>query len=211
MKRFLKVAVLAFAMLFAAVPQNIFAQSKTETTKSEDDSDEYEGDFYEEEETRLTQNGAGDQYILLSVMPIFPIGFGKQLYVGGGLSLGYHKFLTQYIAVGVDVMFGYNTTIGSNMFTIIPFSVGVTYQPYVGHFEFPITLNIGTAVETYLQYNYFPGLFVKGDAGCFYRINENWSAGLQGSFMWLPQWTKDPKKDMHYLAATVSVSARYHF
>ena len=214
MKRFSKVTVLAFGMLFAAVPQHIFAQSSTKVTESEDDSEEYEGegDFYEEEETRLTQNGAGDQFIQLSAMPIFPFGFGDQLYVGGGLGLGYHRFITEHIAVGIDAMFGYNPTIGSNMFTFIPFSIGITYQPYIGHFEFPITLNVGAAVETYLQYNYFPGLFMKGDIGCFYRINENWSAGLQGSFIWLPQWiAKDPEKSKHYCAATAAVCARYHF
>lgn len=213
MKRFSKAAVLALGMLFAAVPQNIFAQSNTGATESED-SDEYEdeGDFYEESEERLTPNGAGDQFIVLGVMPLFPFGFDKQLYVGGALSLGYHKFLSEHIAVGADVMFAYNTTIGSNMFTFIPFSVGITYQPYIKKFEFPITLNVGAAVETYLQYNYFPGLFIKGDAGCFYRINENWSAGLQASFIWLPQWiAKDPSKTKHYCAATAAVCARYHF
>lgn len=217
MKRFSKAAVIALTMFLAAVPQNIFAQSETETEESvqeQDNTDDYEseGDFYEEEEQRLTQNGAGDQFIKLKVMPLFPIGFDDQLFVGGGLSIGYHRFLSQFFAVGADVMFAYNSTIGNNMFTIIPITLGITFQPYIGRFEFPITLNVGAAVETYLQYNYFPGLIVKGDAGCYFRINENWSAGLECNVIWLPQWiSKSPSKDDYYLGITAAACARYHF
>ncbi|MBQ0003038.1 MAG: hypothetical protein KBT21_05830 [Treponema sp.] len=217
MKRFSKAVILAMGMLFAAVPQNIFAQSETEISESEqnqDDSGDYEGDgdYYEEEDQKLTQNGPGDQFIKLKVMPVFPLGFDEQLFIGGGLSLGYHRFLSQFFAVGAEIMFAYNPTIGNNMFTIIPFTLGVTFQPYIGRFEFPISVNIGGAVETYLQYTYFPGLIVKGDAGCYFRINENWSAGLECNVLWLPQWiSKDPAKNDNYLGITAAACARYHF
>ena len=212
MKRTPVAVLLAFGLFFTAVPQNIYSQTAAPVEKFDDEGDDYDGgDFYEEEEKRLTQNGAGDQYLDIGLMPIFPLNFGNQLYVGGGLTVGYHRFLTQYIAVGGNLMFSYNSTIGSNVLTMIPIMVGVTFQPYVGHFEFPITFNIGAAVENYVQYSYFPGLIIKGDAGCFYRINENWSAGGQISVMWLPQWTGDKSKDGSYSALAVMIAARYHF
>ena len=174
MKKFSKVIFAAFFAFFT-IASNIHAQSfQSADISAMDSEDEYtDGDYYEDEEIRLTQNGAGDQFIALKLMPLIPLNFDKQLSVGGALSLGYHRFLTQFIAVGADVMFAYNTTIGSNLFTVIPLTVGITFQPYIWRFEFPITLNVGAALENYLQYNYFPGLILKGEAGCFYRMNEN--------------------------------------
>lgn len=212
MKKFSKVIFAAFFAFFT-IASNIHAQSfQSADISAMDSEDEYtDGDYYEDEEIRLTQNGAGDQFIALKLMPLIPLNFGKQLSVGGALSLGYHRFLTQFIAVGADVMFAYNTTIGSNLFTVIPLTVGITFQPYVWRFEFPITLNVGAALENYLQYNYFPGLILKGEAGCFYRMNENWSFGLECQLMYLPQWYSDSSKNDYYLGITATVGARYHF
>lgn len=212
MKKFSKVIFAAFFMFFT-IASNIHAQSfQLADISAMDSEDEYtDGDYYEDEEIRLTQNGAGDQFIALKLMPLIPLNFDKQLSVGGALSLGYHRFLTQFIAVGADVMFAYNTTIGSNLFTVIPLTVGITFQPYIWRFEFPITLNVGAALENYLQYNYFPGLILKGEAGCFYRMNENWSFGLECQLMYLPQWYSDSSKNDYYLGITATVGARYHF
>ena len=212
MKKFSKVIFAAFFAFFT-IASNIHAQSfQSADISAMDSEDEYtDGDYYEDEEIRLTQNGAGDQFIALKLMPLIPLNFDKQLSVGGALSLGYHRFLTQFIAVGADVMFAYNTTIGSNLFTVIPLTVGVTFQPYIWRFEFPITLNVGAALENYLQYNYFPGLILKGEAGCFYRMNENWSFGLECQLMYLPQWYSDSSKNDYYLGITATVGARYHF
>lgn len=205
MKKVSKVLLAAILTAFIAVPQNIFAQQA-------DDEDDYDGDFYEEVEERLTPNGAGDQYIALKLLPLFPLNFDGQLYIGGGLSLGYHRFLNQYLSVGADVMFGYNTTIGSNIFTIIPITIGVTFQPYVGRFEFPITVDVGFAVENYLQFNYFPGFVLKGSAGAYYRMNETWSFGLEGQFIWLPQWYQKAGYNFdQYLGISANIGARYHF
>lgn len=212
MKKFSKVIFAAFFVFFT-IASNIHAQSlQSADISTMDSGDDYtDGDYYEDEEIRLTQNGAGDQFIALKLMPLIPLNFDKQLSVGGALSLGYHRFLTQFIAVGADVMFAYNTTIGSNLFTVIPLTVGITFQPYVWRFEFPITLNVGAALENYLQYNYFPGLILKGEAGCFYRMNENWSFGLECQLMYLPQWYSDSSKNDYYLGITATVGARYHF
>ena len=212
MKKFSKVIFAAFFVFFT-IASNIHAQSfQSADISAMDSEDEYtDGDYYEDEEIRLTQNGAGDQFIALKLMPLIPLNFDKQLSVGGALSLGYHRFLTQFIAVGADVMFAYNTTIGSNLFTVIPLTVGITFQPYIWRFEFPITLNVGAALENYLQYNYFPGLILKGEAGWCYRMNENWSFGLECQLMYLPQWYSDSSKNDYYLGITATVGARYHF
>lgn len=210
MKHLSKVLLLAAFVAFITVPQSIFAQSQDNQETEADDEYEGDGDYYEDEEERLTPNGAGDQFISIQLMGAFPIGFGEELFPGGALSLGYHRFLTDMIAVGADMMFGYNPTIGSNIFTYIPFTVGITFQPYVWRFEFPMTVNVGMAIENYLQYNYFPSLFMKAQAGVYYRMNESWSFGGECNFIWMPQWYKDGSSE-HYTALTATLGARYHF
>mgnify|MGYP003289457145 CR=1 FL=1 len=210
MKRLSKVLLFAAFAAFMSVPQNVFAQSVDNSQIEEDDDYDSNEDFYEDEEERLTPNGAGDQFITIALMPTFPLGFGEQLYPGGALSIGYHRFLTDLIAVGADIAFGYHPTIGSNIYTYIPFTVGITFQPYVWRFEFPITLNVGMAIENYLQYNYFPGLIVRGQAGCYYRMNESWSFGAECQVLWMPQWYKNYETE-NFVGISATLGARYHF
>lgn len=240
MKRFSKAMISVFFAAGLILSQNAFAQSSDKSSDSNSDSyngpvipstgnnkiseqtededikqpdDDYvsEGDYYEEEEEKLDQNGPGDQFLNIRLMPVFPLNFGDQLFIGGALNIGYNRFLTKYFAVGADLMFGYNPTIGSNLFTYIPVTIGITFQPYVWRFEFPMSINIGFVIQNYVQYNYFPGLILRGSAGAFYRMNENWSFGAECLFYWMPQWVGDPAKDDHYLGIAASLSARYHF
>ena len=210
MKRFLKVFTFACSLFFV-LPQTLTCQESQDDLEQE--ADEYfDDEYFNSQNASLTQNGKDDQYITMRIMPLIPLNFDGQLLVGGGISVGYHRFLNQYISVGADVMFGYNTTIGSNLFTLIPITACITYQPYIKKFEFPMSVSVGFAIENYLQYNYFPGLVLKGSAGCFYRMNENWSCGAEGVYFYLPQWfVKDSSKNDYYSALAISLSARYHF
>jgi hypothetical protein len=208
MKRISKLFLTTFVILAFSMATSIFAQDNNT-------DDEYgDGDVYDDGtvEEVYEQNGAGDQFISLKLMPCFPLNFGKQLYVGGALSVGYHRFLTKYIALGGDFLFGYNPTIGSNIFTYVPLTLAVTFQPYIGKFEFPIKLGVGFAVENYLSMNYFPGLIIKPELGAHYRFNENWSFGIEGQFMYMPQWfVEHPENDSYGLFIMAALSARYHF
>ena len=133
-------------------------------------------------------NEPGDQFINIGLMVTFPLNFGGdfplyregQLSTGGAGTIGYHRFLTSWFAVGLDVSFGYNPTIGENMFTYVPFVFCFTVQPTIKKFEFPITMGTGAAVESYLNRTYFPGLTLKPEAGIFYRVTPSWSFGKIG-------------------------------
>ncbi|WP_296021620.1 MULTISPECIES: TP0733 family outer membrane beta-barrel protein [unclassified Treponema] len=164
-------------------------------------------------------NEPGDQFINIGLMVTFPLNFGGdfplyregQLSTGGAGTIGYHRFLTSWFAVGLDVSFGYNPTIGENMFTYVPFVFCFTVQPTIKKFEFPITMGIGAAVESYLNNTYFPGLTLKPEAGIFYRVTPSWSFGIKGNFMYLPQWYEDSENNDHGNFSSVVIAARYHF
>ena len=164
-------------------------------------------------------NEPGDQFINIELMVTFPLNFGGdfplyregQLSTGGAGTIGYHRFLTSWFAVGLDVSFGYNPTIGENMFTYVPFVFCFTVQPTIKKFEFPITMGIGAAVESYLNRTYFPGLTLKPEAGIFYRVTPSWSFGIKGNFMYLPQWYEDSENNDHGNFSSVVIAARYHF
>ena len=164
-------------------------------------------------------NEPGDQFINIGLMVTFPLNFGGdfplyregQLSTGGAGTIGYHRFLTSWFAVGLDVSFGYNPTIGENMFTYVPFVFCFTVQPTIEKFEFPITMGIGAAVESYLNRTYFPGLTLKPEAGIFYRVTPSWSFGIKGNFMYLPQWYEDSENNDHGNFSSVVIAARYHF
>ena len=178
-----------------------------------------ESEVNREQDYALRMNEPGDQYINIGLMVTFPLNFGGnfplyrdgKLSTGGAGTLGYHRFLNSWFSVGIDISFGYHPTIQHNMFTYVPFTLCATVQPSWRKFEFPITLGVGAAVETYLSSTYFPGLVLKPQAGVFYRINPSWSFGVRGDFMILPQWYSN--SDYNYIGKFASgmISARYHF
>lgn len=213
MKSKLRIIVLAFLALFV-FSANFFSQESEGAAQNQTNEDNEDApDIYEEDADYVyLQNAAGDQYINIRVMPGFPLNFGDKMKIGGEINVSYNRFLTSWLAVGAELAFGYNPTIGSNIFTYIPLSVGVTFLPAIKKFEFPITLNVGMAVENYLSNTYFPGLVLRAGAGAYYRINESWSAGLEGFFAYMPQWYfKHPEKNDYLNIAYVSAGVKYHF
>ena len=175
-----------------------------------DDEDEYDDGYVYE------QNGAGDRFIKFDFGADFPLNFNKQLYVGAAASVGFYYFISNNIAVGGDVILGYNLSIGQKPLISIPFTFGTMFQPYIGKLEFPIVLNFGLASISREQEIYFPALAVKSTAGAFYRFSETWSAGISANGFWIPQFflldkdTRGHKFDQG-LFATVGLSVRYHF
>ena len=224
MKSKLRIIVLAF-LAFFVFSANFFSQSEAENSQSQnqeqagksdkdkDEDNEDAPDIYDEDANFVyLQNAPGDQFINIRVLPCFPLNFDDKLKVGGQINVSYNRFLTSWLAVGAELAFGYNPTIGSNIFTYIPLSVGVTFLPAIKKFEFPITVNVGMAVENYLSNTFFPALVLRCGAGAYYRINESWSAGLEGFFSFMPQWYfKEPEKNDYLNMASVSAGVKYHF
>ena len=205
-----------------ALPKTTFMQS-SQDENSGDDSDD--GDEYTEDDISfdLGMNLPGDQYIKIALGLCLPLNFpdfestikgDSQLKLGGIGSLGYHYFLTSKMAIGFDVSFGFNVSIGSHVFNYVPFIAAFTYQPVAGRFEFPLTIGLGFAWESFGGKNYFPGLVVKPEAGAMFRLTESWSLGLEASYLLMPQfssWYNDNAENFAGQFLTLSVTARYHF
>lgn len=180
---------------------SLFCQTKNDATEDN------------QEQIIYKMNDAGDQYIKIGVMPNFPLNFGKQLYVGGAAYLGYYRYINSWLALGGELMAGYNPTLGSNILTFVPITFGASFLPSVWKFEFPITLSTGFAFETCSNKKYFPGFVLKAEAGVFYRISEGWSVGVGADFLTLPQVAtyKGKKTTDNGLFLTAFATARYHF
>ncbi|MBQ5491863.1 MAG: hypothetical protein IIT68_07395 [Treponema sp.] len=161
-------------------------------------------------------NQMGDKYIKMSVSPTFPLGFFNQngdisMYVGGLFGLGFHIFLTDNFSVGGDAGFGFNITVGSNVFNYIPIVATATWQFQYKKWEFPLTAGVGFAWELYNGYMYWPGLILEAQAGAQYRIDSNWAAGGEITYMFMPQINQDPSKSAIGHFIDVSLLARYYF
>jgi hypothetical protein len=192
------------------------------------EDDEYEGGINIESDWSRAANlyNSGDQFIGINlglVKPLFFIeqeeGYLKtQMRLGGFLSLTYNYFLDPHWYLGAELGGMFTSTVGKNMFYIVPIGFSGGYQLIWNRFEFPFSLLLGFAPQVYSQMTYF-GFFSKLAAGIFYRFNSEWSFGLNTSFWWVPQWTKKsrPFKDhsdainIHGFFWENSLGVRYHF
>ncbi len=191
----------------------LFLLPITAQSQPEDGSEGDEDAIVRDDDYSYKMNGRGDQFIKIALMPNFPMNFDGQLYVGGAAQLGYYRFLTGWFGLGGELMAGYNPTIGSNVLTFVPITIGAFFQPALGRFEFPITLSTGIGFETCANKKYFPGFVAKGEVGAFFRIVEGWSAGFTGQLLYLPEWytTTENKESDYGIFTQISVAARYHF
>ncbi len=174
-------------------------------TFADDEGDEYDDGYV------YQQNGPGDQFLKFDLYPIFPLNFEGQLYVGGGASLGYYRFILSWLAAGGEVSVTDNISIGNKPLIQIPITFGAMFQPTVGKFEFPNYVTFGIAALTWQSRNYFPAFCMKLTTGAYYRFAESWSVGLSSSFLWIPTYHEESRFDRHGLFLTAAIGMRYHF
>ncbi|MBQ9539108.1 MAG: hypothetical protein IJU95_07540 [Treponema sp.] len=200
---------------------------------SYDDDEDYEEDdddgYYDDEQKEHERNKqvsyvfnstrAGDQQLKITVGLGVPLSFGNPLEdgkmkLGGYGTFGYHFFLTDWFAVGADIGFGFNPTIAGHTFNHVPTIATATLQPSIGNFEFPISVGIGAAWETYNGETYWPGLIMVGEVGARYKITQSWGVGLDASYKMMPQFARNwntGKETTTGTFFTISACANYYF
>ncbi|GHV81525.1 hypothetical protein AGMMS49991_00830 [Spirochaetia bacterium] len=157
----------------------------------------------------------GDKIFALSAGVLFPVLFldgqgevrTSNITVGGAFSLAFNYFFTTHLYVGGEIGFTFAGT-KNNMVYIVPIGARVGYQFLLGRFEFPLSLMIGFAPQTYLKKNYL-GLFIKPQASAYWRVNSDWSFGLNLGWWWVPEWPID-HNDRYGNFIELTLSARYH-
>jgi hypothetical protein len=157
----------------------------------------------------------GDKIFGISIGPVLPLVFIHEdegvkegnIGVGGAGSLRYTYFFDAHLFIGGELGGMFAKTKAENYFFIVPMGMRLGYQFVLGRFEFPLSLLIGFAPQTYLEKNFF-GLFAKPSASAFWRFSPDWSFGLNTAWWWVPQWA-DATVHGNFLELTLC--ARYHF
>jgi len=129
---------------------------------------------------------------------------------GGAGALAFNYFINSNVFLGGEIGGQFIGTLAKNTSYIIPIGFRSGYQFLVWRLEIPLTMVIGIAPQTLLNYGY-AGLFIKGGPAVFYRFNPDWSFGVDLNWAWFPQWTSQPKKNAHGNFIQIFLSARYHF
>lgn len=198
---------------------------------SYDDEDESsDDDYYDEDQKKHEDNSqvsyiynttrAGDQMLKIGLGLTIPMNFGNpmpmksgKMKLGGLGSIGYHVFLKDWLSVGADLGFGFNSTIASNLFNYVPLIATATFQPSFRNFEFPISVGVGFAWETYNTKSYWPGLVFRAEAGVRYKITQNWGVGGNVSYILMPQFGElwNTGKNEVGKFTMISAVANYYF
>ena len=221
--RSLKVLRSAFLLLMLVSALFLHAQYREGAGDDEDEG----GVNIESDWSRAANlyNG-GDQLICINLGLVQPLFFSEQeegylktqMHLGGFGSLAYNYFLDSHWYLGAELGGMFASTVGRSMFYIVPIGVRGGYQLILNRFEFPLSLMIGFAPQSYNQRTYF-GLFSKFAAGAFYRYNAEWSFGLNTSFWWVPEWSDKNRPfasrttaiNIHGFFLEMSLGVRYHF
>ncbi len=161
---------------------------------------------------------AGDQYIRMGLgagIPLFnmtPDGIEREtnLNLGGTGSIGYSRYLNSKIAVGGEITFAFNTTIGGNMFFYLPLTFKSTYEFVYRRFHFPVSLGAGFAFQTH-NANYYFGPMLKPELGAYWKYSPDWSFGMTAAWSLVPQWYTDSEYNRTGNFLDINAGFRYHF
>lgn len=170
----------------------------------------------------------GDQTFCINLGVVLPLFFvdqkeghmKTQMNLGGMGSLGYNYFFGRHLFLGGELSGMFSSTLGENMFYLVPIGIRGGYQFVLSRFEFPFSLMIGFAPQSFNERSYL-GFFAKPAAGAFFRFNSDWSFGLTTSLWWVPQWTNKTRDyasynnsgsvNIHGFFWEISAGVRYHF
>ena len=170
-----------------------------------------------EQMQRLFLYSSGDQTIGINLGVIFPLFFteggkniGNNVSIGGSGSIIYTHFLSPHLFVGGEIGGMFAATKGENMLYIVPVTAYIGSQFIFNRFEIPLSFAVGVASQTHIT-NEYAGFFFKPKASVFFRINPEWSLGLNAGWWIVPQWFTNTGRDVvgHFFELTLGV--RHHF
>jgi hypothetical protein len=209
-----KTGIVFFLMIFIFSLNFLGAQEANNEETEEETEPAIESDWSRFD---VPSYESGDMMFGLGLGLTFPVLFTgnngaieNKVNLGGNGFLAFDYFLHPNMAGGGELNFSFSSTIGENMLFLVPFGARFTYQIALHPIEIPITLAVGMVPQVYLDENYL-GLYIKPSLGVYWRFNMDWSFGLNGSWLWLPQWTKNAAETVYGNFITLTIAARYHF
>lgn len=160
----------------------------------------------------------GDQFIRMGLgfgFPLFnltPDGIegDTNMKLGGSGTVGYSRFITSKIALGGEIAFSFNPTLGENLYFYLPLTFKATYAFVFNRIHVPVSLSTGFAFQTYNNTSYF-GPILKPEAGAYFQYSPEWSYGASLGWNIIPQWYKDGANNRTGNILEAILSVRYHF
>ena len=212
MKKALTFFLICF-LLMSAVP--LFSGEDNSTEENPYPEGSPEGDWYGDLPPLYS---SGDMTFSISLGLTFPVLFIQNnaamksniSAVGGTGNLCFNYFLNAHFFLGGEIGLQFNSTLAKNTLFLIPIGLRTGYQFLIWKIEIPVNLAAGICPHRYLNLEYL-GMFVKGGASAYYRFNPDWSFGMDLSWTWFPEWTREPAKNADGNFISVIFSARYHF
>jgi hypothetical protein len=132
---------------------------------------------------------------------------------GGYFSLSFEGFTTSKLSLGGELGYDFNYTIGSTIFSIVPLFFKVTYYPFQGFFDMPISIGLGGSYWRYGTDKSLLTLYSNVDVGFVFYFWDNWGIGLHTGLWLVPEL--DYKKDdwnnngiIGFMPITLSVTYR---
>jgi hypothetical protein len=171
-----------------------------------------------ESDTTFEPIRKGDQFIS------FSLGIGKSLFnfapggivtdtnlkLGGTGSVGYSYFINGKIALGAELSFCFNQTIGENLLFYLPVTFKATYEFMYKQIHMPVSLGAGFAFQTHNHNNYF-GPILKPEVAVYYQFSHEWSFGILTAWNLIPEWYTDSENNRTGNILDVKAGLRYHF
>lgn len=200
MKRYIIIFVLALAGLIPAMAQESDTPAKPDST-------------FVYEPIRK-----GDQFIRMGLglgVPLFNMSSNgvepsTNIQLGGTGIIGYSRFLNSKIALGGEIAFSFNPTLGDNLFFYLPITFKATYAFVYKRIHIPVSLAVGCAFQTYNTTNFF-GPIIKPEIGAYYQFSPDWSYGATAAWNIIPQFYKNGDGNRTGNILDVALGVRYHF
>jgi len=200
MKRLITTIVLAFAGLSLAFAQTAGTPAKPESN-------------FQYEPIRK-----GDQFIRMGLGPsislfnLTPDGIetDTKMKMGGTGTVGYSRFINTKVALGGEIAFSFNPTLGENLYFYLPLTFKATYAFVFNRIHVPVSLATGFAFQTYNSTSYF-GPILKPEAGAYFQYSPDWSFGVSLGWNIIPQWYKDGANNRTGNILESVIGVRYHF
>lgn len=200
MKRYIILFLIVLAGLFPVTAQEVETPTKPDAT-------------FEYEPIRK-----GDQFIRMGLglgIPLFNlssngIDTSTNLLLGGTGIIGYSRFLNSKIALGGEIAFSFNSTLGDNLFFYLPITFKATYAFVYKRIHIPLSLGAGFAFQTYNTTNFF-GPIIKPEVGAYFQYSPDWSFGASAAWNIIPQFYNDGNGNRTGNILDVALGVRYHF
>ncbi len=103
--------------------------------------------------------------------------------IGGDASLAYQGFISSYFALGGQIEYNFNYSVGGLLLTTVPLSVKLSFIPVqTGKFDLAFGLNLGGAFIRYNEGKYFAPYASLTINPSFY-FTESWGIGIETGLM----------------------------